>query len=367
METKAVWSKIQQKVDWMISELNGKCPGATGEDGKYNDTNIDLWTSGFWPGILWVMYDVTGMEKYKTEAWNWDEKLEECTLRENDFIHDVGFQFLNTAVSKYMMTGDLEGKRRGLNAANFLAGRFNLAGNFIRAWKWQGDTGWAIIDCAMNLSLLFWASKESEDPRFKHIAVAHANTILNHFIRPDGSVNHVVEFDPETGEFVRSVGGQGYGPESSWSRGQAWAIYGLANTYRYTGDKRYLDASKKVAHYFISSLPEDHVPYWDFRLPAFDHEPRDTAAASIAASGLFELKELVPVEESAVYENAAIKILDSLTEKYSAFDDDSCEGILRGGTGNKPENFHIDVSLIYGDYFYVEAMAKMKCWQRKIY
>ncbi|WP_411334028.1 glycoside hydrolase family 88 protein [Metabacillus indicus] len=358
---------LEEKVDRMLQQFGEKCPGSANAAGIYDNTSVDIWTSGFWPGILWIMHDLTKKEHYRQAAWKWDRDMELKMLEENEFLHDVGFQFLSTAVIKYKLTGDEDAKRRGLSAANFLAGRFNLAGNYIRAWKWRGDEGWAIIDCLMNLPLLFWASEESGDPRFKHIALAHAETVLNYFIRPDGSVNHIVSFNPDSGDYIESLGGQGYGPDSSWSRGQSWALYGLAVLYRITGDKRFLDASKKVAHYFISALPDDYVPYWDFRVPSLADEPRDTSAGAIAASGLLELEELLPEFEGRLYRNWANKILTSLTEKYTRYDDPAYEGILASGTGHKPEGRHINVPLIYGDYFYVEALAKLNGWKMKVY
>lgn len=359
------WQKLQLKVDKMAEQLKGKSPHVAAA-GEYDDMRLDWWTSGFWPGILWILYDMTGKEHYRSEAWPWDEKIEQCFMRENNFHHDVGFQFLPTAVIKYKITGDTDARRRGLQAANFLAGRFNLKGNFLRAWN-QDKTGWSIVDSSMNLSLLFWAHKEINDPRFKHIGMAHADTVVNRFIRDDGSVNHIVSFDPETGEFIESLGGQGYAPLSAWSRGQTWALYGMANTYKYTGEIRYLRAAQKVAHFFLASLPEDSIPHWDFRAPDLDEEPRDTSAAACAASGLLEIARYLPEIEGRMYHKAALRILKSLTYQYSTLDRQEYQGILLEGTGHKPAGSNINVSLIYGDYYYVEAMAKLKGWDKKIF
>ncbi|MCZ8513837.1 glycoside hydrolase family 88 protein [Paenibacillus filicis] len=363
----SVLERLQPKVDRMIGQIGDKCPHVARQDGVYDSTGSDWWTSGFWPGLLWIMHDMTGKDHYKEAAWRWDEEIEPWLLQASeDLHHDVGFQFLSTAVIKHKITGDADGLRRGLQAANFLAGRFNLAGRFIRAWN--GDKiGWAIIDCTMNLSLLFWASEASGDARFKHIAVAHADMALEHFIRPDGSVNHIVSFDPETGAFIESIGGQGYGPQSAWSRGQAWAIYGMANTYKYTRQARYIEAAKRVAHFFLASLPEDHVPYWDFRDDHLEDAPRDSSAAAIAASGLLELANHVSAAEARFYTEAAKRILKSLTESYATWDLPEHEAILLHGTGHKPAGENIDVSLIYGDYFYVEAFAKLGGWKRSIF
>ncbi len=369
------WNLITEKVDRMVLQLNGKSPHKTSADGIYDNMQDDWWTSGFWPGILWIMYDMTGKKHYMQEASLWDERLEQCWVRESNLHHDVGFQFLPTAVIKHTITGDLDARRRGLQAAVFLAGRFNLVGNFIRAWNplkskdaWNyNNVGWAIIDSMMNLSLLFWASAEIGDPRFSHIAKAHADTVLKYFIREDGSVCHIGSFNPESGAFIESIGGQGYGPNSAWSRGIAWALYGMANTYRYTLEERYLQGAKRVADFFIASIEQDGIPLWDFRVENRENEPRDTSAASCAASGLLEIARLVPMEESMQYELAAKRIINALTVNYGNWNNPQHQGILRDGTGNKPAGQNINVSLIYGDYFYVEAFAKLMGWEHRIF
>lgn len=366
-----VVERLQGKVDRMISVMGDKSPHVAKQDGVYDTLTVDWWTSGFWPGLLWLMYAVTGKDHYRHAAWDWDARIEQCLVKPSRLHHDVGFQFLPTAVIKHTLTGDADGLRRGLQAANFLAGRFNPAGSFIRAWNERKDgadsTGWAIIDCMMNLSLLFWASQVSGDPRFKHVAVRHADTTMRHFVREDGSVNHIVSFDPETGAFIESLGGQGDGPHSAWSRGTAWALYGFANTYKYTSDARYLNTAKRVAHFFLASLPDDQVPHWDFRAGRLEHEPRDTSAGAIAASGLLEIAKHVPPAEAAFYEGKAREILQSLTERYATWDQPEHQAVLIGGTGNKPANQNIDVSLIYGDYYYAEAFVKLHGWKGTVF
>jgi unsaturated chondroitin disaccharide hydrolase len=278
--------------------------------------------------------------------------------------HDVGFQFLSTAVIKYKITGDEDGRRRGLAAANFLAARFNPVGNFIRAWN-ADKYGWSIIDSMLNISILYWAHEVTGDPRYKHIATKHAETTMKYGVREDGSSNHILSFDPETGEFIESIGGQGLSSVSTWSRGNSWALNGFANTYRYTSDPRFLNTAKRVAHYFIAALPEDYVPYWDFRLESLEGMTRDSSAAAIAASGLLELADLVPVGEKRLYADAAERILKSLTEHYTTWNKPEHEAILLHGTGSGTS--FMDVSLIYGDYYYVEAFAKLNGWKHRVY
>ena len=229
MEDYKVWAegvlqKVREKMDWCSEKNRDKIPYTTDGLGNYDDRSdetkewsidngINWWTNGFWGGIMWLLYQDTKKEKYVDIARISEQKLAKCFEIYYGLHHDVGFMFLPTAVADYRLTGNKEAKRLAMHGANLLAGRFNPAGNFIRAWNQTGndDTrGWAIIDCMFNISLLYWASEESGDPRFRHIAMRHADTTLNNFIRPDGSVRHIVEFDPETGDMVKSYGGQGY-------------------------------------------------------------------------------------------------------------------------------------------------------------
>lgn len=322
------------------------------------------WTAGFWPGMLWQFYSESGDESLKMIAERCEERLDEVLDGYVKLDHDLGFMWILTSVANYKLTGSEASRIRALKAANYLAARFNLKGQYIRAWNpWsvgEDNSGVAIIDCCMNTSLLFWASETSGDPRYHHIAEAHMDTVLEHFIRPDGSVYHIVKFNPETGEVVEKLGGQGYSPESAWSRGTAWAIYGLALAYHHTSKQSYLDAAKQVAHFFLTRLPDDHVPHWDFRAPGEVGEIRDSSAGSCAASGLLLLADQVDDSESHVYRNGAIRIVESLYRNYGSWDNADEEGLLLHGTSNYPENRNIDVPLIYGDFFYVEALARIK-------
>jgi unsaturated chondroitin disaccharide hydrolase len=293
-----------------------------------------------------------------------EEKLDTVQNEYYRLDHDMGFMWTLTSVARYKLLGEGNSKRRALLAANLLMGRFNVNGNFIRAWNpWtegEDNRGVAIIDCLMNLPLLFWATEETGDPRFRGVAEKHAGTVLQHFIRNDGAVHHIIRFNPETGDFLEAVGGQGYAPESAWSRGAAWAIYGLALCYHYTGDIKYKETAKRVAHFFISHLPEDYVPHWDFRLPAGVDAPRDSSAGAIAACGLLLLAEQSAAEEAPVYRKAGEKILHSLFENYGDWDNQEEEGLILHGTSHFPEGKYTDNPLIYGDYFFVEGLARLK-------
>lgn len=232
-----VYRRFQEKMEWLCEKSKDKIPSMAvngihddrcDDSKKWNvDDGINWWTNGFWGGMLWLMYHASGDEGYARAAQKSEEKLDACFERYYGLHHDVGFMWMPTAVADYRLTGNEASKRRGLHAANLLAGRFNPAGRFIRAWNdipgSQDDTrGWAIIDCMFNITLLYWAYGETADPRFRQIAMIHGDTVMDHFIRPDGSVKHIVEFDPQTGEAIRDYGGQGYEKGSSWTRGQTW-------------------------------------------------------------------------------------------------------------------------------------------------
>lgn len=360
------WDNVVEKIDKNSDRIKDGLPHVS-VCGRYDDMSDKArwWTNGFWPGILWTMYRETGDIKYKIYALGCERKLDEPLDSYHQIDHDAGFLWILASKANYLLTGDMESRRRAMTAASHLASRFNPAGDFIRAWDWvdpeTGDphTGWAIIDCMMNLPLLFWASKELEDPRFKHVAMKHADMVLREFIREDGSVHHIVSFDPDSGDRIRGIGGQGYSEDSAWSRGAAWAIYGMALAYKYTGQERYLDASMKVADFFISQLPEDYMPLWDFWSPEETHYAKDSSAAACAASGMLEISELIDGEAKETYRSAGEKIIRSLYENYGAWDEND-EALIKMGTVNLPKDKFINVPIIYGDFYFMESILKLK-------
>lgn len=361
--------KIREKMDWVSEKNRDRIPYTTGENGNYDDRadqskawriddGLNWWTNGFWGGMMWLLYQDTKQEKYAQIARISEEKLEQCFTDYYGLHHDVGFMFVPTAVADYRLTGNKDSRRIALHAANLLAGRFNPAGRFIRAWNdLEEDTrGWAIIDCMFNISLLYWASGEIKDPRYKQIAMMHADTVMEHFVRPDGSVNHIVEFDPETGAFVRSLGGQGYGEGSSWSRGQGWAVYGFMISYLHTGKKEYLETAKRVAHYCMANLPESGIVPVDFRQPK---EPawEDSCGACVIAGGLLEIAKHVPALEQEMYRSAAVKILKAIAETRADWSK-SCDAIVQNCSASYHNETH-HVTMNYADYFFMEAVYKL--------
>ena len=368
MENNMQWvaeavEKIKEKMAWVSVKSQEKIPAGTLPDGTHDDWSaddkIDWWTNGFWGGLLWLLYAKTKDESYAKIAAFSEKKLDRGLEMFENLHHDVGFMWMPTSVSSYRLTGDMESKRRALHAAAILAGRFNPAGQFIRAWNTWPDsenTGWAIIDCMMNLPLLYWAAKELNDPRFRHIAMCHADMAMKHFVRPDGSVKHIICFDPETGEYINNRTGQGYDENSSWTRGQAWGLYGFTLSYMYTGKKEYLDTAKRIAHYFMANIPESGLIPVDFRQP---REPNweDSSAAAIAACGLLEIVEHVPDLEKDMYKNAAVRLLKTLYDKRCNWTKDN-DCIVEKCTGLYHTENH-EFNLIYGDFYFVEGVFRL--------
>ena len=377
-EKELVWvneviEKIKKKMEWVSEKSKDKIPYTTinGEHDNRADKNIiwnmddgiNWWTNGFWGGMMWLMYHETGEQRYADIAAISENRLDQCFQDYYGLHHDVGFMWLPTAVANYKLTGNEESRKRGLHAANLLAGRFNPVGKFLRAWNGipnmeSDDTrGWAIIDSMFNIPLLYWAFEETKDPRFKHIAMLHADTLMRAFIRPDGSSNHIVEFDPFHGGVVRTYGGQGYENGSSWTRGQTWAMYGFLMSYIHTKKEEYLNTAKKVADYFIANIPEDGIIPVDFCQPK---EPawEDSTAATIAACGLIELSKYVDESEKELYFTAALKLLHALYEKRCDWSKANDCILTHCSSAYHALNHHF--SIIYGDYFFMEAVFKLK-------
>ena len=262
-----VLSRIDEKMSRVTLRSHSKLPDGVDENGVHIERNRAWWTNGFWGGLNWLLYNATGKEDYLLTARESEKLLDEALADYDELHHDVGFMWHILSGASYRLTGDKASRKRSLYAASILFSRFVLGGGFIRAWngfsKYYGDTsGATIIDTMMNLPLLYWASEELGDDRFKRIAMSHADTTIKTHIRENGSVAHIVDHDRNDGSLITTYGGQGYAVGSSWTRGQGWAIYGFALCYTHTGEARYLDAARKVADYFISGK---RVPASDVR------------------------------------------------------------------------------------------------------
>ncbi|MCH5213641.1 MAG: glycoside hydrolase family 88 protein [Muribaculaceae bacterium] len=321
----------------------------------------DEWCSGFWPGILWYDYESSKDAKIEEEAKKYTSSLEYLSRRPA-FDHDLGFLMLCSYGQQYRLTHDEESKRVLLAAADSLATLFNPTVGTILSWprnvEMLGGHN-TIMDNMINLELLFWASKNGGSETLRDIAVAHAETTMKNQFRPDGTCFHVAVYDSETGEFIKGVTHQGYSDNSTWARGQAWAIYGYTMVYRETGDKKFLDFACKAADVYLKRLPEDMVPYWDFDDPAIPEAPRDASAACVVASALLELDNYCGENKKGYYREAAESMLASLgSEAYRS--GSHKDSFLDHSTGHKPAGSEIDASIVYADYYYLEALLRLK-------
>ena len=327
------------------------------ENGQWKPIHIHWWTNGFWPATMWQMYLATRDELFRDEAIR-TEKMLDVNLEDFEGLsHDVGFMWLIQSGVRYALEGNKDSYARTMKAAQHLACRYNPNG-FIRAWNGEGREGWAIVDCMMNLPLLYWASEVSGDPRFRLIAMKHADTAMDVFVRPDGSCNHIIIFDAETGEVLDNPGGQGYESGSSWSRGQAWALYGFTLSYLHTGRQVYLDTAKRVANYFISQITDDYIPRCDFRQPA---EPvlKDDTAGTVAAAGLLVLAQQLPELEAVTYYDVAVKMLRAM-EKEDINWELNDPALLQRCTSAYHDIPGRHMTMNYADYYFVEAINMLR-------
>jgi unsaturated chondroitin disaccharide hydrolase len=315
------------------------------------------WVGGFWPGLLWLAHLDTGDPVFLRLAEDACDRL--APRRDDTSTHDLGFLFYPSWVTGYRLTGDRRRRDGALRAATTLCGRYNERGRYLRAWGEQGTddrAGKIIVDTMMNLDLLLWASAESGDKRFAEIAAAHAGTAAAHLVRPDGSTCHTFDFDPGTGAPLGPGTHQGYSADSCWSRGQAWALYGFTTVHRRTGRDDFLDTARAVADHFVANLPDDGVPFWDFRSPYLPYDVRDSSAGAVAACGLLDLGTVTGHEP---YTQAATHILDGLTSTCLTTRSTRADAVLTRATSGRPQERGIEVSLPYADYYFVEALLRL--------
>jgi len=356
-----MFGKLKIKLSAECARIGSNIPYIP-RDGRYHDLDapdgIYWWTNGFWPGMLWQIYHATLDNAYRKAAEEVEERLDEALMGYDGLHHDVGFMWLLSSVANYRLTGNPDSRRRGLHAASLLAGRYNPEGRFIRAWNGE-CTGWMIVDCMMNIPLLYWAAKELNDPRFSFVARNHADTCRRVTVRPDGSCNHISILDPLTGECLENPGGQGFESGSSWSRGHAWAIYGFALSFLHSNKTEYLDTAKSIAHYFIANLAQkDWLPLVDFRAPAVPLK-YDSTAAMCAACGLLEIAKHVGEYEKGLYINSAVMMLQACEKAFCNWNIDE-DGIVGNGTGSyHGTGLDAGAPIIYGDYFFIEAVLRL--------
>lgn len=345
------------------AEKAHKIPRTLDEKGEIFWASSDFdWTEGFFSGSCWYFYEATNDPKWKKAAEQFQALFENHKKRTDN--HDLGFVFNCSYGNAYRLTKDEKFKLVMIEAANSLITRFNPAVGCIKSWDvdkgWQSTRGWeypVIIDNMMNLELLFKASEFTGDPKYKEIAIIHANTTMKNHFRPDNSSYHVVDYDPKTGAVRKKNTAQGFADESSWARGQAWGLYGYTVCYRYTKDAKYLEQAQKIANYILTykGAPKDGIPYWDYNAPKIPNEPRDVSAAAITASALLELDGY----SNESYQSTIDTIMNSLaTETYTNKRGENQNFILKNSVGSIPHGHEIDVPLNYADYYYLEALVR---------
>jgi rhamnogalacturonyl hydrolase YesR len=330
---------------------------STKADGSLGTTGASEWTSGFFAGSLWYLYQFTNRNQWKNAAVKWTAGIE--SQKNNKRTHDLGFMMFNSFGNGYRITKNPAYKTILIEGAKSLSTRFHPEVGAIRSWDNKKFNYPVIVDNLMNLEFLFWATKTSGDSSFSKIAVTHANTDLIHRFRKDNSTYHVLDFDSASGKLLRRMTHQGFSDSSCWSRGQAWAIYGFTALYRETRDSKFLNQAIKTANYFLEQTDKinDHIPYWDFDAPDIPKAARDASAAAIASSALFELSKYAGVH----YRLKAEELLNSLcSNNYLATAGTNNFFLLKHSTGNKPAGTEIDVPIVYADYYLLEALWRYK-------
>lgn len=386
-----------KQIGTILPEFTDKFQPAYSINNFYSPSENDDWTNGFWSGEIWLAYEyLLRKPEFDVELFNGEiisskkllGKLKDAALIQVDSFydriekkykvdhHDMGFLYSPSCVAAYKLTGSQKAREAAIMAADQLITRFHEVGEFIQAWGAMDEEGnyRLIIDCLLNLPLLFWATIETGDKKYKDIALKHINTALSNVIREDYSTWHTFFFDMKTGKPHHGATCQGYKDASAWARGQAWGIYGLAIGYRYTKKEEYIELFKKVTDFFLRALPDDMVPYWDLEFANWSEEelkenpqPRDSSSASIAACGMLEMARFLDEEDAEKYINIAGKIMDSVYENYAVKDTKTSNGLVLHSTysNHSPYNtcnhYGVDECNSWGDYFYMEALTRLSC------
>lgn len=354
-------------IERILPDYTDKFPDSNSENGFYPPSENVEWTTGFWTGVLWLAYEYTGEEKYRKAAEiQVDSFLHRIEEKIDVNHHDMGFLFSLSCVAAYKITGNETGKKAAVLAADQLASRYRETGQFLQAW---GDVDnpaeyRLIIDCLLNLPLLYWATEATGDKSYAQKAVNHIHTAMKCVLREDNSTYHTHFIDMKTGQPTVGVTHQGNRNGSAWARGQAWGIYGIALSYRYTKEEAYKELFYRVTDYFIEHLPEDLIPYWDFDFDTGSSEPRDSSASAIAVCGMLEMIPSLDTEKAEYYGAVAGRLLHGLIERCANKDITKSNGLLLHGTYARGTQFNtcrnrgVDECNTWGDYFYMEALMR---------
>lgn len=371
-EAKVALDVAAAQVERNLADFTDCCQNHSSVNNIYSKCENVQWTCGFWPGEVWLSYEHTGKEKFKEAALHMVDSFDH-RIRNKISVdhHDMGFLYSPTCVAAYKLAGDEKAKEAAILAADQLISRFQPKGEFIQAWGNMGepDNYRYIVDCLLNLPLLYWASEVTGDSRYEDIARKHITTCLKYSIREDGSTYHTFFMDMETGGPSHGATCQGYRDDSFWARGQAWGVYGTAISYTYTKRPEYLEAFRRTAAFYLEKLPDDMIPYWDMIFTEGE-EPRDSSSASIVACGFLEAAKYLPVEEAAKYRKLAAQMLKSLADNYAVKDFTKSNGLVLHGTYSKKSPYNtctpagVDECVSWGDYFYMEALTRfVKDWE----
>lgn len=374
----ALWFSAGQVVR-NLKDFTYKFQKAYSEDGFYQPIENNYWTTGFWTGEIWLAYEYMKEKEDPSAA----QLREAGEIQIDSFLnrienkievdhHDMGFLYSPSCVAGYKLIGSKKGREAAIKAAEQLITRYHPVGEFIQAWGPMDapENYRLIIDCLLNLPLLYWASEETGDIRYRDIAEKHIHTAIANVIREDYSTWHTFFFDMKTGAPDHGATCQGYRDGSAWARGQAWGIYGCALAYKYTHRREYIDIFKNVTQYYLEHLPKDMVPFWDLEFTDGDEQPRDSSSASIAACGMLEMIKSMNEEDAALYRRYAGQMMKALLDGYAVKDEKLSNGLVLHSTysNHSPYNtcnhYGVDECNSWGDYFYMEALMRLhKDWE----
>lgn len=363
-EVEGAMNRAVEQTRVNLEYFGDQFPTPATRDQVYGRMDNVEWTNGFWTGMLWLCYEYTGDPVFRRYAEaQVDSFLERVEKRVELDHHDLGFLYSPSCVAAYKLTGSRKAKQAGILAAEKLMERFRQRDGFIQAWGELGarEHYRLIIDCLMNIPLLYWASQVTGDDRYRTAAGRHYEKSCQYVIREDASAFHTFYFDPETGAPVKGVTRQGYSDDSAWARGQAWGIYGIPLNYRENRQPDSLKLYKAMTHYFLNRLPEDSVCYWDLVFGDGSGQPRDSSAAAVAACGIHEMEQYLPGTDGdkPVYRGAMHRILRSLMDHYAGRKPEAGAPILSHGVYSWHSGKGVDEGNLWGDYYYMEALMRL--------